>query len=436
VCVGLLWTNNIIVGLAILKVMLPLLIFPLGLLSVSWDSSKWGPLAVKVFLLASFLAAIAGLVWGYYYSVSGGETHPRIWSPFISHIRMGLLLSVGWGILLLNRKYAYSLVYGIVALLSIWNTASVTGIAMLCFTALFCCISLVKSDLKTKTILISSLIAFTGLFALTYTIFPTPFSGELPTHTPWGNKYVHHPEKHLEENGNKVWNFLAIDEMSQEWNIKSKVPFDSLDANGYLIQTTLIRYLTSLDLPKNGENVKVLSKSDINNVEMGHTSIKNSSGLMLRIDVLKFELGNFLDGGNPGGNSVTQRWEYMTTGFFILKSGGLSVLLFGVGTGDLPDSFESAFVETSSRLDKVFRQEAHNQYLSWWVRSGLIGLVLWLIVLYSSWPKISSIARLSWLIMVLSCFTEDTLETQAGVTFAALVLTGLASFKSSDRTSS
>ena len=432
--VGLLWTSNIIVGLAILKVMLPMVIFPLGLLSVRWDFNRWGPVAVKVFIIASFLAAIAGLIWGYWSSFMGGETHPRIWSPFISHIRMGLILAIGWGILLLNRKYTYSLVYGIIAFLSIWNTASVTGIAMLSITAFFCCINLVKSSVKNKTIIISSLIISLGLLAITYSIYPSPFTGELPTHTPWGNKYEHHPEKYLEENGNKVWNLLAIDEMSKEWNIRSKIPFDSLDGNGHQIQTTLIRYLTSLDVPKNGESVKTLAKSGIKHVENGHTTVKNHTGLMLRLDVLKYELGNFLDGGDPGGNSVTQRFEFMKTGIYILKSNGLSALLFGVGTGDLPASFERAFVETSSRVDKVFRQEAHNQYISWCVRSGFVGLVLWLIVLYASWPKTSSIARLAWWIIVLSCFAEDTLETQAGVTLTMLVLTGLAYFKSNDCT--
>ena len=432
--VGLLWTSNIIVGLAILKVMLPMLIFPLGLLSVRWDYNRWGPVAIKVFIIASFLAAIVGLIWGYWSSFMGGETHPRIWSPFISHIRMGLILAIGWGILLLNRKYTYSLVYGIIAFLSIWNTASVTGIAMLSITAFFCWIHLVKSSVKNKTIIISSLIISFGLMAITYSIYPSPFTGELATHTPWGNKYEHHPEKYLEENGNKVWNLLAIDEMSKEWNLRSKIPFDSLDGNGHQIQTTLIRYLTSLDVPKNGESVKTLAKSGIQHVENGHTTVKNHTGLMLRLDVLKYELGNFLDGGDPGGNSVTQRFEFMNTGIYILKSNGLKALLFGVGTGDLPASFERAFVETSSRVDEVFRQEAHNQYISWWVRSGFVGLVLWLIVLCASWPKTSSIARLAWWIIVLSCFAEDTLETQAGVTLTMLVLTGLAYFKSNDCT--
>jgi len=57
-------------------------------------------------------------------------------------------------------------------------------------------------------------------------------------------------------------------------------------------------------------------------------------------------------------------------------------------------------------------------------------------VLYASWPKTSSIARLAWWIIVLSCFAEDTLETQAGVTLTMLVLTGLAYFKGNDCTNS
>jgi hypothetical protein len=424
---GLIWTQNLPEGLATLQVKLPLLIFPLALFTVNWESGKWGKVILKFFILSSFMAALAGIIWGYYHAFNGGEIHPKIWSPFISHIRMGVILAVGWGILLLNKKSLYAIIYGAVALLSIWHTASVTGILMLAITCVYFFISIVKTKYRRRSILLSCITSLVGLFAFVFYITPTtPYSlTTLPSHTPWGSPYEHNLEKHLEENGYKVWNFIAIDEMRHEWNLRSEVPFDSLDGNGHTISTTAIRYLTSMNLPKNGLNIKNLSEKAMRNIEAGHTSIRMEtlSGLSLRLDVLRFEVGNYLDGGNPSGNSVTQRFEFMKTGVFIVKSKGLSTLLFGVGTGDLPDSYEKAYLESNSLLDKAYWKRTHNQYLAWWVGLGLIGLVFWLITLYASLLLTTDVSRLSWLLLVICCLAEDTLETQAGVTFAVLILT-------------
>ena len=46
------------------------------------------------------------------------------------------------------------------------------------------------------------------------------------------------------------------------------------------------------------------------------------SGLSLRIDDLKFEIGNYLDGGSPDGNSVTMRFESFKAALHILKTHG------------------------------------------------------------------------------------------------------------------
>ena len=424
---GLIWTENLPEGLASLQIKLPLLIFPLALFTMKWDSDRWGKVILKFFILSSFMAALAGIIWGYYHAFNGGEVHPKIWSPFISHIRMGLILAVGWGILLLKKEYRYAIIYGAVAFLSIWHTASVTGVLMLAITCVYFFISIVKTKYSRRSILLACITSFVGV--LVYIFFSMPTTSKcldvLPSHTPWGSIYEHNYDKHLTENGYKVWNFLAIDEMRPEWNLRSEVPFDSLDRNGHTISTTAIRYLTSMNLSKNGLNVKNLSETAIRNIEDGHTSIRmeTHNGLSLRLDVLRFEVGNYLDGGNPSGNSVTQRFEFMKTGVFILKSKGLSTLLFGVGTGDLPDAYEKAYLESNSRLDKTYWKRTHNQYLTWWVGLGLIGLVFWLITLCASFLLTNDVSRLSWLILVICCLAEDTLETQAGVTFAVLILT-------------
>ena len=50
-------------------------------------------------------------------------------------------------------------------------------------------------------------------------------------------------------------------------------------------------------------------------------------------------------------------------------------------------------------------------------------MILWLVVLLASWNSIEGSLKLAWWIVAISCLAEDTLETQAGVTFAALAIT-------------
>ncbi len=414
---GLLWSENIFEGFAAVKIKLPLLIVPLSLFYV-----KRGLLtikiAVKTLIISTFFAALAGLIYG-------GFIEPGNYSPYISHIRMGLLLALCLGLSILERKRCFSILFGGVAVASVWHTQSVTGVGMIAFALFYTLVAIAWPMYRAQTTL-TALLTFiiTGGIIL-FSMMPNTHSRELETHTPWGNEYTHYPERHLEENGHKVYINLAIDEMRPEWNNVSVVPFDSLDANGFPLKSTLTRYLTSQGKPKNGAQIASLSTEDISNIESGHTSVRISthSGLSLRMDELKFELGNYLDGGNPNGNSVTMRLESFKAGTHVLKTGGLTTLLFGKGTGDLPSSLNRAYVETESRLQEKFWKRTHNQYLAWWIGCGLIGLILWLVVLLASWNSIEGSLKLAWWIVAISCLAEDTLETQAGVTFAALAIT-------------
>ena len=102
---------------------------------------------------------------------------------------------------------------------------------------------------------------------------------------------AHKTERHLEENGNKVWVYVAEDEMRSEWNLSSSIKkFDSTDEKGHSVRTTLIRYLTSLGLKKNGEVVKAMSEEDINNVESGFTSIRQVTHSGIELEIRRFEI--------------------------------------------------------------------------------------------------------------------------------------------------
>ena len=104
---GILWSSNIIEGLIVAKIKLPLLIVPLSLCFVPRDNSH-DKLIASTFIISTFTAAIVGIVWGKY-------VDPGNFSPFISHIRMGLILALGTGLLLLTNRWKFAALYIIVA---------------------------------------------------------------------------------------------------------------------------------------------------------------------------------------------------------------------------------------------------------------------------------------------------------------------------------
>jgi len=146
---------------------------------------------------------------------------------------------------------------------------------------------------------------------------------------------------------------------------------------------------------------------------------------MRRLDAVKFEIWNALDGGNPSGHSLIQRWAFLRTGLHIYQHYGVS----GVGIGDVSDAFEWAYDDLNSPLQESFRLRAHNQYLTFLIAGGPLNLILFLGILAALLPRLgsgsalySTPALLFCVILSLSCLTEDTLETQAGVTFAGFLI--------------
>jgi len=97
-------------------------------------------------------------------------------------------------------------------------------------------------------------------------------------------------------------------------------------------------------------------------------------------------------------------------------------LLLGVGTGDVKDAFAKELEEKGSPL-AFTNKRSHNQYFTFCIAFGMLGLLL---ILFSIiYPPIAlnqfknPLFLIFFLIVILSLFTEDTLEQQDGVTFFA-----------------
>jgi O-antigen ligase len=181
---------------------------------------------------------------------------------------------------------------------------------------------------------------------------------------------------------------------------------------------TLIRYLASKQLPRDADGVRKLTQQDIENIEFGRSSI-HYSGLMSRMHALRFEV-NYAN--NPNGHSLLQRFEYWQAGFSLATSNWL----IGVGSGDVQDAFNHHYEVSNSPLTEENRRRAHNQFLTYWISFGIIGLLLFLVLLFLfiryNFQHKSLLGLLFIAIAISSFFMEDTLETQTGVTFFALFL--------------
>jgi O-antigen ligase len=151
-------------------------------------------------------------------------------------------------------------------------------------------------------------------------------------------------------------------------------------------------------------------------------------GLRRRWDILKFEVDAALSGVAPSGQSIMQRLAFWQAGWYIFQHSPA----WGVGTGDLNSAFDEAYKASDSQLAEPFRLRAHNQFLSFALAGGPVGAILFVGVFIamiamsrrqeSEWMATATLLFV--LIFFLSCWTEDTLETQAGVTWAGF-FTGL-----------
>jgi len=244
---------------------------------------------------------------------------------------------------------------------------------------------------------------------------------KLPLTTINCNRYEHDTTQLLKENGHYIWLFNCTYELKNAWNKRSLINFDSLDNKKQLIKYTAIRYLTSKNLTKDSLGVSKLSASDISNIENGMANYiyQNKYDLYNRIYEVLWEIEFYRNGGNPAGHSLTQRIVYFKIGVDLIKTH----FWFGISAGDVKIAYENAYKSLAFDFPEQFRLRAHNQFQTFFISFGIIGF-LWFMfaILY---PVLFQRKWNDWLfitffiIVFISMFNEDTLETQAGITFFA-----------------
>jgi hypothetical protein len=272
------------------------------------------------------------------------------------------------------------------------------------------------------------------LLALSFTLLPFAYLGKLimdfytirdtmPTpelsYTANGNKYSFDINNKQKENGYYVHWYLCKEELDLAWNQRSHLSITDRDATGYQIYYTLIRYLTSKGLKKDAFGVQSLTVQDVRNIEKGianHIFYDRRYSLYPRVYQTIWEIDQYINTGNPNNQSLSQRFEYIKAAIYIIEHH-----FWGIGTGNFKQEFAHAYEQINTQLNEEFRFHVHNQYLSYMVKFGLIGLVLIISIFFYSiyyhrqFRNILMIILLS--VLFVSNFGEAILETHVGLPF-------------------
>ncbi|MBK8873411.1 MAG: O-antigen ligase family protein [Bacteroidetes bacterium] len=362
-------------------------------------------------------------------------------SIFISHIRLSLLccLSVfATGYLFYRyRIHHFKVTFAAAAVLVVWFIwfifilESLTGLAVLiCWAVLIPVWMLFRSGnwlLRTGIIASAILIPFSVYWYVNDVnkkmhLHESVDVSRLEKTTPSGRPYEHDLNAQQYENGYLVYINICQDELRQEWNKRSDHDYDGADNRGQELKYTLIRFLASKGQKKDSAAVGLLNDSEIKSIEKGIANVdyQTIGSLRSRVHQVLWEIHNLQLGGDPSGHSAAQRFEFWKAAIGIIKDHRWT----GVGTGDLPEAFRNQYQKMDSPLSEKWRLRSHNQYLSFAVAFGIPGLLWFLATLLM--PLISKIRSRNFLYAsfaiaaMVSMITEDTLETQAGVTFFAL----------------
>lgn len=433
---GLFYTSDLNYAFKDIRIKAPLLVLPL-----IFSTSK--PLSQKVIdgLMQLFVAAIlVGTIISIL--ILSGIIHRKVVdirnvSIFISHIRFALLICVAIFIsgyfLLKESKTILRMVWisiGIWLIIFLILTESITGLSAFCFALLVVMLYNIFTSTKKVVkyagaliILLIGIFVFYTFKQITKESMPAEKLdfANLEERTPRGNLYEHDRNGRLTENGHYIWVYVSFIELEESWNKRSSIRYSEKDLKGNNIAYTLTRYLASKGLRKDADAVESLTDEEIKAIERGVVNVnyQDLSSLDGRLHEIAWELDVYKKSGDPNGHSLTQRFEFWKAAIGIIKDNPL----IGVGTGDIAKAFELQYDKMNSPLLKEWRLRSHNQYLSIAVAFGITGLIWFLITLF--YPMLIMHKTFDYLyvtfliIAVISFLTEDTLETQAGVTFFA-----------------
>lgn len=388
------------------------------------------------FILACFVVStLFATVYSTVYYVRNDIVDIREISVFISHIRFSLCIDVAIVLLLHYAFREENLAMPIriaSGLLSCWMLAylfiaqTLTGIVLLFLVALVYCVYvlLCRRNEKTYRWIAAGMLCLVAFFVLvlgsvTWHYFHVDQSqyATVDSMTVNGNPYVNDSNS-IVENGSLIGMYVCREELESAWPQRSIVSF-----HDPMLESTLVRYLNSCHLRKDSAGVMALSQQDVRNIEQGIANVDYTSrfGLKRALYPIFFSIELYRCSGDVQNSTILQRVEYWRASWKQIEKNWL----FGVGLGKHKTAVGEQLAADGSSLVGKDRTGCHNQWLTFWLMGGIIVLLYFVFMLiypfFEQKKKISFVYVAFFIILVGSMFTEDTLETESGLTLFAIL---------------
>lgn len=430
-CIGFIHSTDLPRALKDYLHYFPLFFAPLIAASSDPMSEKEIKIVKFAFVESVFFATIASVS----YYISHEINDIREISVFISHIRFSLCIDVAILLILdmLFRTKGISLatkwcLVGVLVWLFVYIfiAQTLTGIVLLFVVAVvFCFYSLFRKKERrlVRDIAIGCLallaVVFVYMSVITYQYFHIEEEEleHLAITTENGNPYSHDSQS-MVENGSQVGMYVCREELQSAWAQRSLVEYGAED-----LEMTLIRYLNSCHLAKDSAGVMALSDDDIKNVErrVANVAYTQTFGLKRALYPVFFSFQLYAEKGIVNESSLLQRVECWKASWRQIKCHPL----LGVGIANHKVMIDCQLEADNSPIKEKKGMGAHNQFLTFWLQGGVFVLVYFLIALlypfFEKGRKIGFVYIAFFIILFLSMFTEDTLQTEAGITLFAIM---------------
>jgi hypothetical protein len=437
--IGLIHTSNTQYAMGLLRIKLPLLLVPLFASALNYSSKKW--MILVGFFSASTLTATFILFLNYHLNLKGTLTDLRDISIYISHIRFSLMINIAilaLGVFILRTNFTWRFWLFIPIIWFIYFLVFLgSGTGYLVFVYILLAITgYVFGSIKSRKVVLAFLAGISGVLIYLSTIAFTAYDSYFTlkdhpyniqdTNRPYnerGHALQSAPQNMQMQNGFLVWRNVCYSELHAAWKAVADEKYQKMNLKNQPAVASLIVYLTSKGLPKDSIGVYQLSKQDLENIYKGYRDYRMSgwNGLERKIDGYAFQLYALIHGHNPGNKSVNQRVEYVRAAIKIIAANPW----FGVGSGDIQDAFKTYYQTHDVKLEEQYQARSHNQFLTYFVALGVFGFLAFLILnirVLVEFFKADYFLAVSFGILLISFLTEDTLETQPGVTLYAWLI--------------
>jgi len=98
-------------------------------------------------------------------------------------------------------------------------------------------------------------------------------------------------------------------------------------------------------------------------------------------------------------------------------------LPFGVGTGDYQDILNIQYERINFKVAKINQLNTHNQYLCEFMKTGVLGGLVFILIIFNLWKKSQNHIGFYFVLMFsLGCLVESYLDRQHGVVIFAFII--------------